>query len=95
MPTIEECKTTKDPDVYHLRVPAETSDPDGLNETALVPVSAKIAIDILDAGGAVDWATSTIKEGKVEFFRSVVEKHGDGLNEKQISALRQLRKRKT
>jgi hypothetical protein len=60
----------------------------------LVPVSAKIVIDVLHAGGAVDWATSTVKEGKVEFFRSVIEKHGDGLNEQQISALRQLKERK-
>ncbi|KAJ2923810.1 hypothetical protein H1R20_g13282, partial [Candolleomyces eurysporus] len=91
MSTIEECKATKYPDIYHLRVPAGTFDPDG-NGTVLVPVSAKIAIDLLHAGGAVDWATSTIKEEKIEFFRSVIEQHGDGLDEKQISALRELKR---
>lgn len=70
------------PDVYHIKASPEA---------IAIPLSRKIAVDILYVAGAVDWKTQEVKDGKLDFFKAVVEKHGNGLSARQVEVLHKLR----
>ncbi|KAF5324471.1 hypothetical protein D9611_004527 [Ephemerocybe angulata] len=96
IPAEAKCTKSVAPDVYHIKLSA--------NSTA-IPIARKIVLEITAAAGAnsrqgnvadiwslSDRETGVVKADKLELVKGVLANHGDGLTEEQLTILRGLGK---
>jgi hypothetical protein len=71
------CKGTQYADVYHVAVPGQKAK----------PYAAEV-IELLHEADTIDWATGSFKSEALDTVEAIVNRHGYGLNETQLAAVR-------